>query len=137
VLVAGSNLDDTESQLASDPAGLELIDTRRWIASVLDPQADSFTVVNGLLLATGARWRGNVNPTGMGVAAYGPDGKKSYSLFAGHDVWIDHIVNGRAYIGGYGWKSERIIDLSTGRIIGTRTTAAAPMLLLGLGNPLG
>ena len=137
VLVAGSNLHDGEGQLASDPAGLDLIDTRNWTVYGLAPQADSFTVANGLLLVTGARWRGNVNPTGMGLAAYGPDGKRRFGLFAGHDVWIDHIANGRAYVAGYGWKKERIIDLSTGRTIGTRTTAAAPTLLLGQGNPLG
>jgi hypothetical protein len=73
----------------------------------------------------------------MGLAGYGPDGKRRFGLFAGHDVWIDHIANGRAYVAGYGWNNERIIDLSTGRIIGTRTTAPAPTLLLGLGNPLG
>jgi hypothetical protein len=73
----------------------------------------------------------------MGLEAYGPGKARRFRLFAGEDVWIDHIANGRAYIAGYGWKNERIIDLSTGRIIGTRSTAVAPMLLLGLGNPLG
>ena len=32
---------------------------------------------------TGARWRGNTNPAGMGFAAYGPDGKLRFRLFAG------------------------------------------------------
>jgi len=114
-----------------------LIDTRKWTGYVLATQADSFTVANGRLLATGARWRGNVNPTGMGLAAFGPDGKRRFALFDGRDVWIDHIANGRAYVAGYGWKRERIIDLSTGRIVGTRSTAMAPTLLLGQGNPLG
>jgi hypothetical protein len=137
VLVAGSDLNDSEGQLSSDPAGLELIDTRNWTGYVLAPQADSFTVANERLLATGSRWRGNVNPTGMGLTAYGSDGNVRFGLFAGHDVWIDHIANGRAYVAGYGWKRERIVDLSTGRIIGTRTTVEAPTLLLGQGNPLG
>ena len=137
VLVAGRDLHDSEGQLASDPAGLVLIDTRKWTGYVLATQADSFTVANGRLLATGARWRGNVNPTGMGLAAFGPDGKRRFALFDGRDVWIDHIANGRAYVAGYGWKRERIIDLSTGRIVGTRSTAMAPTLLLGQGNPLG
>jgi hypothetical protein len=58
LLVSGSNLDDSEEQLASDPAGLELIDTRNWTAEILAPDADSFTVANRVLLVTGARWRG-------------------------------------------------------------------------------
>jgi len=47
------------------------------------------------------------------------------------------MANGRAYVAGYGWNKERIVDLSTGRIIGTRTTTPAPTLLLGTGSPLG
>jgi hypothetical protein len=128
--VSGSNLDDSEEQLASDPAGLELIDTRNWTAEILAPDADSFTVANRVLLVTGARWRGNVNPTGMGLEAYGPDGTRLFALFRGHDVWVDHVAHGRAYIAVYGSKRERVVDLRSGRVVGT-TTAEAPGLLLG------
>ena len=83
VLVSGSNLHDSEDQVASDPAGLELIDTRDWVRYVLAPDADTFTVANGVLLVTGARWRGNVNPTGMGLEAYGAGGGRRFGLFAG------------------------------------------------------
>ncbi len=133
VLVSGSNLDDSENQLASDPAGLELIDTRSWTAHVLAPDADSFTVANGVLLVTGARWRGNVNPTGMGLEAYGPDTTRLFALFPGRDAWVDHVARGRAYIAVYGSKRERVVDLRSGRVIGT-TTAEAPGLLLGRGS---
>jgi hypothetical protein len=134
MLVAGSDLHDSKGQVGSDPAGLELIDTRNWSGYVLAPQADSFTVANGVLLATGAHWSGNVNPTGMGLAAYGSDGNVRFHLFAGRDVSIDHIANGHAYVGGYGWRRERIVDLSIGRIVGTRPMAEAPTLLVGQGN---
>ena len=133
VLVSGSNLDDSEYQLASDPAGLELIDTRSWTAHVLAPDADSFTVANGVLLVTGARWRGNVNPTGMGLEAYGPDTTRLFALFPGLDVWVDHVARGRAYIAVDGSKREREVGLRSGRVIGT-TTAEAPGLLLGRGS---
>jgi hypothetical protein len=133
VLVSGSNLDDSENQLASDPAGLELIDTRSWTAHVLAPDADSSTVANGVLLVTGSRWRGNVNPTGMGLEAYGPDATRLFALFPGLDVWVDHVARGRAYIAVYGSKRERVVDLRSGRVIGT-TTAEAPGLLLGRGS---
>ncbi len=137
LLVTGSNLRDTKRRLASDPAGLELIDTRDWSEHDLASQADAATVANGLLLVTGARWRGNRNPTGMGLAAYAPDGKPRFTLFARRDVWIDHVANGRAYVAGYGWSRERVVDLRAGRVTGTRTTAATLMLLLGQGNTLG
>jgi hypothetical protein len=135
LLVSGSNLEDSEEQLASDPTGLELIDTRSWTAHVLAPDADSFTVANGVLLVTGARWRGNVNPTGMGLEAYGPDAARLFALFPGRDVWVDHAANGHAYVAGYGWKRERVVDLRSGRIIGTTTAQTeAPLLLLGRGS---
>jgi hypothetical protein len=135
MLVAGINFLDTERQAGSDPAGLELIDTRNWTVDVLAREADSFTVANGLLLVTGARWRGNVNPTGMGLEAYGSDGRRRFGLFGGRDVWIDQIANGRAYVGGYGWKEERAVNLRTGRSIGTRRTVIdVPTLLLGQGS---
>jgi hypothetical protein len=35
--------------LSDRPAGLEIIDTRTWHVHTLDPNADSFTVANGLL----------------------------------------------------------------------------------------
>ena len=100
LLVSGSNLEDSEQQLASDPAGLELIDTRSWTAHVLTPAADSFTVANGMLLVTGARWRGNVNATGMGLEAYGPDATRLFALFPGRDVWLDLVTYGLAYVAG-------------------------------------
>lgn len=133
LLVSGSDLHDSENQLASDPAGLELLDTRNWTADVLAADADSFTVANGVLLVTGARWRGNVNPTGMGLDAYGPDGTRLFELFPGLDVWVDHVARGRAYIAVYGWRRERMVDLRSGRVVGT-TTTEAPSLLLGQGS---
>jgi hypothetical protein len=135
LLISGSNLEDSEHELASDPAGLELIDTRSWTAHVLAPDADSFTVANGVLLATGARWRGNVNPTGMGLEAYGRDATRLFALFPGRDVWVDHVANGHAYVAGYGWKRERVVDLRSGRVVGTTTAETEPpLLLLGRGS---
>jgi hypothetical protein len=135
LLVSGSNHEDSEQQLASDPAGLELIDTRSWTAQTLAPDADSFTVANGVLLVTGARWRGNVNPTGMGLEAYGRDATRLFALFPGRDVWVDHVANGRAYVAGYGWKRERVVELRSGRVIGTTTAETEPpLLLLGRGS---
>jgi hypothetical protein len=135
VLVSGSDHRDSGGELASDPAGLELIDTRDWKAYVLAPQADSFTVAHGVLLATGAHWRGNVNPPGMGLEGYGAGGERRFGLFPGRAVWVDYVTNGRAYIGSSGWKRDRVVDLHSGRVTGT-TTVATPRLLLGPGDIL-
>jgi hypothetical protein len=137
LLVAGSNLHDTRRSLASDPSGLELVDTRRWTVRTLDPRADSFAVADGLLLATGTRWHGNTNPTGMGLVAYGRDGNRRFALLAGQAVWLDTTpaIDARAEIGVYGRTRWFVVDLRTGQIAGTST--ALPTPLLGRGNPLG
>jgi hypothetical protein len=136
LLVAGSNTHDTRT-LASDPSGLELVDTRSWTAQTIDPRADSFAVANGLLLATGTQWHGNTNPTGMGLAAYGRDGKSRFALLPGRDVWLDatHATGSRAYVGIDGQTQWALVNLRARRITGSYD--ALPSLLLGPGSPLG
>lgn len=133
LLVTGRDLGDSTEQVASDPAGLEVIDTRNWTVDVLAPEADSFSVANGVLLATGARWRGSVNPTGMGLEAYGTNRKRRFALFPGRAVSVDFVANDRAYISASGWKRDHVVELRSGRVIGT-STAESPLLLLGRGN---
>jgi hypothetical protein len=137
LLVAGSNMRDTRRSRASDPSGLELVDTRSWAAWTLDPRADSFAVGDGLLLATGTRWHGNTNPTGMGLVAYGRDGNRRFALLSGRAVWLDSTptVDARAAIGVYGRTRWFVVDLRAGQIAGT--SIALPTPLLGRGNPLG
>jgi len=102
----------------------------------LDPHADSFAITNGVLLATGTRWRGNTNPTGIGLSAYGRDGKRGFALLPGRSVWLDtgSSTNTRAYIGIYNHKRWALVNLRAGRI--TATSNTPPILLLGPGNPL-
>ena len=136
LLVAGSNMHDTRT-LASDPSGLELVDTRSWTAQTVDPHADSFAVAGGLLLATGTRWHGITDPTGMGLVAYGPDGRRRFALLPGRDVWLDatSATASRASIGIYGQKRWALVSLPAGRITGRYDVL--PTLLLGPGSPLG
>jgi hypothetical protein len=118
LLVAGSNVRDTERSPASYPSGLQLVDTRNWTVQTLDPKADSFAIADGLLLATGTRWHSTANPTGIGLTAYGRDGKRRFALFPGRDVWLaaTDAIGTRAYIGVDGWKRWALVDLRTGRI---------------------
>ncbi len=51
--VSGNVISET---LHERPAGPEIVDTRTWQRYTLEPNADTVTVANGLLLATGTRW---------------------------------------------------------------------------------
>jgi hypothetical protein len=137
LLIAGSNMHDTGRSLVSDPAGLELVDTRSWTVRTLDTRADSFAVADRLLLATGTRRQGNTDPTGMGLVAYGRDGNRRFALLAGQAVWLDTTrpVDVRAEIGVYGRTRWFVVDLRTGQIAGASN--ALPTPLLGRGNRLG
>lgn len=134
LLVSGSNVRGTATAVESDPAGVELIDTRRWTARTLDPDSDSFAVADGLLLASGSRWHAEAGPTGTGLAVYGPNGARRLTLFPGRVVGVDRISAGRAYIGVDGRNLDRVVDLRTGRVVGTRALETVAEPLLGEGD---
>src|SRR5204863_449886 len=80
------------------PAGLAIVDTRDWSIQRLDPGADTVTVADGVLLATGRRLApGQDTPTGMGLAAYGADRSLRFRLFQGSSSWVLRALDGRAY----------------------------------------
>jgi hypothetical protein len=136
LLVSGSNLQDTTQRLQSDAAGLWLVDTRNWTETALDSEADSFAITDGLLLATGARWLGNSNPTGMGLVTFGADARPRLRLFVGRAVGVERVLAGRAYVYGYGWKRDRVVDLRSGRVIGSRSDNLPEPLLETGSSPL-
>jgi hypothetical protein len=104
------------------PAGLLLVDTRSWTVRTLDPDATSFVLAGDLLLATGAD----------GLSAYGRDGARRFRLFDGSQTWVDRVHAGRAYVGTRE-QLLRIVDLSTGKVVGKRTDPL-PELLVGAGG---
>lgn len=112
--------------LTDRPAALKIIDTRTWRVHTLDANADSFTVTNGLLLATGTRW--NVTPkenvtAGEGLVAYNRDGSLRFRVFMGRAVGVDVVAGGRAYVtvvAPNGYQHQRVVDLRTGRVVAAR-----------------
>ena len=126
--------------LTDSPAGLEIIDTRTWRVHMLDANADSFTVANGLLLATGTRW--NVTPkenvtSGEGLVAYDSHGDVAFRAFTGRSVYVNDVSAGRAYVtvtAPSGYQHQRVVDLRTGRVLAT-AGFEWPRLLLGDGDP--
>lgn len=126
--------------LTERPAGLEIVDTRTWRVRTLDPNADSFTIANGLLLATGTRW--DVTPkqnrtTGEGLVAYDAHGKIRFRAFAGRAVYVGDVADGRAYVtvtALSGYQRQRVVDLRMGRVLST-AAFEWPRLLFGDGDP--
>jgi hypothetical protein len=118
-------------RITSHPLGLRIVDTRDWSMQMLDAGADAFTVSDGLLLATGASWSSEPrSESGMGVAVYDQDRTRRFQLLAGRQAWIGFVYRGRAYVSVSGQSALQVVDLASGRIVGTRR-ADAPWPLLG------
>jgi hypothetical protein len=118
-------------RITAHPIGLRIVDTRDWSMQVLDAGADAFTVSDGLLLATGGSWSSEPqSQSGMGVAVYEPDRTRRFQLLAGRQAWIGFVYRGRAYVTVAGQLALKVVDLASGRIVGTRR-ADAPWPLLG------
>jgi hypothetical protein len=126
--------------LTERPAGLQIVDTRTWHVHTLDPNADSFTVANGLLLATGTRWdvTATENVTGgEGLVAYDTHGNVRFRAFAGRSVYVNVVAAGRAYatvVAPNGYEHQRVVNLRTGRVLAT-PAFDWPRLLVGDGDP--
>jgi hypothetical protein len=121
-------LNGGSEQMSSSPAGLAIVDVRNWTIRTIDRGADSVSVTDGLLLATGRSWSSTEQrSTGMGLAAYGSDTNLRFHLFAGDSAWVDQTWNGRAYVQRGG--NTTVVELATGRVVEQRV-GMTPMVLL-------
>ena len=115
---------------AVQPAGLELVDTRSWSTRTIDPDATAFTVAGDLLLATGT--------STTGLAVYGTRGRPRFRLLGGEQAWLALAYGGRAYVGVIRrdgvQEPLRVVDLHSGRIVGTRTTPLPVPVAGGAGS---
>lgn len=131
-LIAVSGSDTEQSRYRA--AGLILVNTSTWSVRTIDRGAMGFEVGGDTLLATG--WsvdEATKRTVGIGVAAYGMDGEKRFQLLDGQHAWVALVHDGRAYVDAGGVEPLRIVDLSTGRVVGTREQPL-PALLLGTGS---
>jgi hypothetical protein len=122
---------DSSIAMSYDAAGLAILDTRDWSIQRLDPGADTVTVADGVLLATGRRLApGQDTPTGMGLAAYGADRSLRFRLFQGASSWVLRVLGGRAYVeNGIGQESIAVVDLGSGAVLAQRPGPLATPLL--------
>jgi hypothetical protein len=135
--VSGMDYFASRKRVSSTPAGLRVIDTRDWMVRTIDPQAGSFVIAEGLLLATGTRYHSDTTgtstvSTGEGVAAYGPDGRLRWRVDAGTSRGVVTAYGSAALTWRSGDDPYQVIDLSSGRTV--RTGASYTTLLLGPGS---
>jgi hypothetical protein len=129
--------------MRTDPAGLSLIDTNAWTVRRIDDSVAHVSRVGNLLLATGYSWDSSIQREGgSGLAGYGFDGTKRFHVFEGRRLTQLRVHGGRAYVGLFetvrvgathirldDGSAFKVVDLASGRVIGTRT-APIPVLLV-------
>jgi hypothetical protein len=131
--------EDEHGTYRSKAAGLYLIDTRSWQATLVDLSASGADLSNGRLLAFGpssdefAANRPQDHTTrGDGIRAYDLSGRLRYHLFPGLPMQIDHIVGHRVFASRYtGERPARewtVFDARTGRILGRLPRTSVELL---------
>jgi DNA-binding beta-propeller fold protein YncE len=114
----------------SQPAGLEIVDTRTWTARTVDPGASSVDVADGLLIATGSSWTSETNrPKGIGLVGYGPVLTPELHLYDRRAVYVFALIGGRAYVSA-GGKQLDVVDLASGSVVARRPFEGMPRLLV-------
>lgn len=116
----------------TQPAGLLAVDTRTWSVRTLNPDATSVELAGNLLLVSGERPDAAGKAIGIGLVAYGLDGRERFQALDGRPAWLALAYGGRAYVGVSGEDPLTIVDLASGAVDGRRT-GALPTLLLGRG----
>ena len=123
-LVALAGLDEhalvrgTSVEVSAEPAGLVLVDVRRWTSRVVDRTATRVTVGGGLLFAHGD-WRATPRP----IRAFDFTGRLRFELSGlSPSAWLQ-TAGDRAYVGG------SVIELPSGRVLRRLATEARVTVL--------
>ena len=111
-----------EPRVDTEPAGLTVIDVETWTARPLDRHATSVQVAGGLLFATGFRPDWIEKSRGIGMSVYEPDGDRVLQFFDGRVVNVAEVFDGRAYVRLDGSQRLTVVELASGRVVGSRAT---------------
>jgi len=123
-------------QFRSSPSGLQLIDTSTWAARMLDPGATRAVIAGDSLLATGESWgTESAVQSGMGLSAYGFDGRLRFHDFGSQAAYVILAIGGRAFVSPAIRSVTRIVDVASGRIVGRRR-APVPRVLFVPSGPV-
>jgi hypothetical protein len=103
------------------PAGIQVIDTHDWSVRTLDERASSFVAAAGLLLTSG--------PGGRGLAAYSPEGGDTFHVLDDRHVEVVATAGSLAYVRVPPEPALQVVEVTTGRVIGTSAPGRATPLL--------
>jgi hypothetical protein len=114
--VTGSDLKSSADGrgVRETPAGLTLVDTRRWRARTIDPRTTDAALVSGTLLASSFFFDSSRQTTsGSGLTGYSVDGRRKFHLFGNAPITGVQPVGSKALVGGK--NGIALIDARTGR----------------------
>jgi hypothetical protein len=97
------------------PAGVALIDVRRWTKRILDEHASQVSFSAGTLLAYGTTWTDATHERGMGLTGYGLDGQERFHLFENEPIYFVETAGPYAYV-WRGRQSPVAVDLRSGKV---------------------
>jgi hypothetical protein len=127
----------THTRQTSAPAGLQLLDTRRWTQRMLDERASGFTLAGDTILAVGLRASSGGEAwtySGMGVAAFGVDGTRRFGILEDDAFWSVQATATHAYARRYATSSPShiaVVDLRSATVEQDLVATQTPRLLLG------
>lgn len=116
VAVSGQDAHPTaKGDEQTTPAGLALIDVRRWTKRILDEHASQFSFSAGTLLAYGTTWTDATHEKGIGLSGYGLDGQERFHLFENEPIYFVETAGPYAYV-WRGRQSPVAVDLRSGKV---------------------
>jgi hypothetical protein len=116
------------------PAGLKLIDTRRWSVHTLDSRATDAAFVAGTLLAWSLAWDSRTNKVaGSGLSGYAVDGSRRFHLYGRDPISGVQPLGPLVLVGGSSgshlFRQAALLDARTGREL--RRVRSTVELLVG------
>jgi hypothetical protein len=114
------------------PAGVSVLDTRAWSVQTIDPEGNSATIGDGIMLTTGGRWS-STGSTSRGIADFGPDGALRWLLGERSNNWIASVYGSLVVLGKQGNLYD-VLDSQSGKVLRSDVATPFPTLLLGQGS---
>lgn len=121
-------------------SGLAFVDTTTWATQMIDRAVDNFLLTGRTLLATGAAAHPlysstgppNAEPlTGSGLTAYSLAGGPRFHRFGKKEVGVIEAYGRRSFLFVPPLLPLKMVDLQTGKVLGTRALGAVPQILQG------
>jgi hypothetical protein len=103
-----------EPEIQETPAGLTLVDTRRWRARRIDPRTTDAALVSGTLLASSFHFDSRRQTTsGSGLTGYSVHGRRKFHIYGNAPITGVQPLGSKALVGAL--DGTALVDARTGR----------------------